>query len=156
MALIIDWEPFSSVWPEAIDLARAHFQEVEGSLTAKRPFNVNAEDMRKFDEAGIIRIITARIDGKLVGYTTITIMPDIESMGMTFGNQGAIYVAPGHQKLWLGSKMVDFAAAGAKALGCKYMLLHHRLLGRGVKMGALFRRKKAVPIKHEYFMWLAD
>lgn len=156
MSLVIAWEPFASMWPEGIELARAHFHEVEGPLAEKRPFKINADNMVRYNEAGILLVATARVDGKLVGYTTITIMPDVESMDMIFANQGAIYVAPEFAKLGLSSKMIDFAVAGAKAAGCKYVLLHHRLLGRGKKMGVLMRRKKAVPIKHEYYLWIGD
>lgn len=144
------------MWPDAIDLARVHFLEVEGPLAGNRPFKVNANEMQKYDEMGVIRCVTARLAGKLIGYATFSIMPDVESMDLVFANQGAIYASPLHAKLNLCSKMLDFAIAGLKALGAKYVLLHHRLLGRGAKMGALLRRKKAVPIKHEYYLWIGD
>jgi hypothetical protein len=152
--LVIDWEPFASMWVEGKFLARAHFHEVEGELVENRPFNVDEQKMKELNEAGVIRIVTARVNGKLAGYTTFTIMPDIESMSLTCGNQGAIYVAPGNEKLNLSSKMIDFAISGMKASGCDYVLLHHRLLGRGVKMGSLFKRKRAVLIRHEYYLWV--
>lgn len=144
------------MWPDAIELARFHFHEVEGPLAEKRPFKVNADEMRKYDEMGVIRCVTARLSGRLIGYATFSLMPDVESMDLIYGNQGAIYVSPLYPKLNVCSRMLDFGISGLKALGAKYVLLHHRLLGRGARMGALLRRKKAIPIKHEYYLWIGD
>ena len=156
MGLLIGWEPFASMWPDAEPLALAHWSEVEGPLAEKRPCRLNVDMMNQAEAAGVLKVITARLDGQLLAYATFSIMPDIESMGLLLGNQGAIYASPGYAHLNLSSRMIDFAIEGLRALGVKPMLLHHRLLGRGKKMGVLFRRKKATPIKHEYYLWIGD
>lgn len=144
------------MWPDAEPLARAHFAEVEGDLAAKRPFSVHAETMQAMNEAGVLCIVTARLDGKLLAYCTWNVLPDIESWGTIIANQGAIYAADGFARYHLCKRMLDFSIAGLKAVGVHCLFLHHRTLGRGARLGSLFERFKAVMIKREYFLWIRE
>jgi hypothetical protein len=152
--VVFAWEPWASVWPEGEALAKAHFNEVEGMLAVKRPCRVNAPAMVEAERLGALRVVGARVLGRLVGYCTWTLMPDPESAGLIMANQGAIYVDP--QFAGIGYRMVTFALPGLKAAGADYALMHHRMLGRGARLGVWFRRLKATLIKHEYYLWLRD
>jgi hypothetical protein len=154
--LVIGWESWVSMWPDAEPLARAHFAEVEGRLAEKRSFNVHAETMQTMNEASVLRIVTARLDGRLIAYTTWNVIPDIESWGLVMANQGAIYGADGFANLNLCRRMLDFSIAELRAIGVDYLLLHHRMLGRGARLGALFGRFRAILIKREFFLWLKE
>jgi hypothetical protein len=152
--LSIAWEKWPAFWREAEPLLRAHFAEVEGELAIKRPFKVDAAMMRKLNDAGVLKIAGARVDGRLVGYLWFNVMPDIESAGLLMALQGPMYAKSGFAKFFLGSRMLDFCIAELKAMGVGPMFLHHRLRGRGQRLGVLFRRKKAIEIKHEYYLWI--
>ena len=69
-------------------------------------------------------------------------------------NQGAIYVDP--QVAGIGYRMVTFSLPGLKVAGADYALMHHRMLGRGARLGVWFRRLRATLITHEYYLWLRD
>ena len=150
----IAWETWASVWPEGDALARAHFGEVEGNLAEKRPYEVDERLMAEAEKYGVLRVVGARVAGRLVGYCTWSLMPDPESKGLVMANQGAIYVDP--RFAGLGYKMVAFSLPGLKILGADYALMHHRMLGRGARLWVWFKRLRAILIKHEYYLWLGD
>jgi hypothetical protein len=152
--VVIAWETWASAWPEGEALAKAHFSEVEGVLAEKRPCKIDEQAMIDAEKAGVLRVAGARVGGRLVGYCSWSLMPDIESKGLIVANQGAIYVDP--RFAGLGYRMLTFSLPGLKMAGADYALMHHRMLGRGARLGVWFRRLKAVLIKHEYYLWLRD
>jgi hypothetical protein len=152
--LVVGWESWASMWPDAEPLARAHYAEVEGQLALKRPFRVHVEAMQAINDAGILRLVTARLDGRLLAYCTWNVQPDVESWGLVMANQGAIYAADGFAGLNLCRRMLDFSIHELRAFGVDYLLLHHRMLGRGARLGSLFARIKAIFIKREFFLWI--
>jgi hypothetical protein len=152
--VVIAWETWASVWPEGDALARAHFGEVEGSLAEKRPYEVDAQLMVEAERCGALRVVGARVGGRLVGYCTWSLMRDPESRGLVMANQGAIYVDP--EFAGVGYKMVAFSLPGLKMFGADYALMHHRMLGRGARLWVWFKRLRATLIKHEYYLWLGD
>jgi hypothetical protein len=150
----IAWEPWSSVWPEGRPLAEAHFKEVEGNLALNRPCKIDERMMADAERVGALRVVGARVSGRLVGYCTWSLLPDPESQGLVMANQGAIYVDP--EFVGLGIKMVRFSFPGLRTAGASYALMHHRMLGRGARLWLWFKRLGAVLIKHEYYLWLGD
>lgn len=152
--VVFAWEPWASVWPEGEPLTKAHFNEVEGILAVKRPCKIDEQAMANAEKFGVLRIVAARVLGRLVGYCTWCLLPDPESKGLLMANQGAIYVDP--QFAGIGYRMVVFSLPGLKAAGADYVLMHHRMLGRGARLGVWFRRLRATLIKHEYYLWLRD
>jgi hypothetical protein len=151
---VIAWETWGSVWPEGEWLAKAHFSEVEGRLAEKRPCRIDERAMAEAERAGVLRVVGARVDGRLIGYCTWSLLPDPESKGLTMANQGAIYVDP--QFAGVGYRMVTFSLPGLRLFGADYALMHHRMLGRGARLWVWFIRLGATLIKHEYYLWLRD
>lgn len=155
--LVIAWESWESMWPDAEPLARAHYAEVEGHLAARKPFNINADAMRQLNEAGVLRIATARLYGRLLGYCTWNVVPDIESWGLVMANQGAIYALDGFPELKLCQRMIEFSIPDLRASGVHYLLLHHRTFGRGARLWMLFMRVfRAAFVKSEFFLWIGE
>lgn len=151
---VIAWERWVSMWPEAEVLAAAHFAEVEGDLAKQRPFGVRADVMEQLNELGVLRIVTARVAGRLVGYCTWNVSPDIESFGTLKADQGAIYVDPEFRGL--GYAMVKFGFVALRESGVEYVFMHHRMLGRGAGLRVWFERLGATLIQHTYFLWIGD
>lgn len=157
MSLVIGWEPFASMWPDAKDLITAHFNEVEGDLAINRPCGINHERLNSLDEMSVMRCATARAGGRLVGYMTWMLMPDVESFDTLMATQGGIYVAPDAPRsgmFGLSYYMLRFCIPALRFLGVKFLFLHHRLRGRGKNLGMLFKRFGATEIKHEYYLWI--
>lgn len=149
-------EPWDSFWPEADALAREHFAEVDGGVELHRPYKPDAARMRALSLMGLMRIYTARLDGKLVGYLTWMIMPDIESEGLVIAKQGAWFVTSKIKSQNIGYRLFERSIAELRLLGVQLMFPHHRLQGRGNGLGKFFRSFGAKEIQHEYSLWIGD
>lgn len=157
--IAIRWESFRTMWPDAKSLIAAHFNEVEGDLAEKRPCGIVSNTMTQLDDMGVMKCSTARIDGRLVGYMTWMLTPDLESNGTLKADQGGIYVSPEAPRagmFGLSYHMLKFCVPELRAMGVQFLFLHHRLLGRGKNLGVMFRRFGATEIKHEYYLWIGD
>lgn len=156
--LVIEPESWFDVWPEAEALANAHFAEVDGGVEPKRVFKLDCEVMGKMAAVGILQIISARLDGRLAGYCSWNVVPDVESEGLLIAQQGAWFVGREFEPLGLGlgRKMFRVAVEHLKSMGVQCMYPHHRTQGRGSRLGAFFVRLGAKEIQHTYSLWIGD
>jgi hypothetical protein len=154
--VVIGPERWDSLWPEADALFAEHFGEVDGGDEPERPYRLDEPLMRAMNATGQLRIITARVDGALAGYCMWQISKDVESAGATFAEHGPWFVRPCFAALLLGPKLFDASLDDLRSLGVRMAYPHHRLRGRGAKLGAFFRRRGAVEIQHTYSLRLAE
>ncbi len=152
--VIIEVEAFPSMWPEVNDLFSTHFEEVDGDVEPNRPYKLNVQAMMALHYSGIMKIISARVKGKLVGYITWNVTPDVESDGLLIAQQGAWYVSPDHEGF--GIRLFKTSIKELKKLGVQNIFPHHRLQGRGQRLGLLFQRMGAKEIQRTYSMWIGD
>ncbi len=148
-------EPFTSQWwAEAKSLAESHFEEVDGGVEPRRRFELDEDIMTAMERAGVIKILVARDNGKIVGYYTWQIATDVESKGLLIAQQGAFYVEPGHPSV--AHAMFERSVQELRALGVKCIFPHHRTQGRGDHLGRFFERRGAKKIQETYVMWIGD
>ena len=133
-------------------LAEAHFEEVDGGVEPRRPFKLDRNLMRAMDELGVLKLITARIKGEMVGYYTWEVGPDVESEGLLIAQQGAWYVKPNHPLV--AGRMFLMAVGILKAMGVKVIFPHHRTQGRGAHIGRFFEKMGAKRIQETYCLWI--
>ena len=149
----LSWQRF---WLEAEPLARAHFYEVDNGVDDRRTFGPRAEVMADMHQRGILRVIGARLDGKLVGYCSWNVLPDIESWGTPMAMQGAWYAKPEAKVFAVGHRMFKASTKLLKKLGVQYVFPHHRLQGRGADIGHYFAKLGGKPIQLSYFLWIGE
>jgi hypothetical protein len=154
--IVIGPERWATVWPEADVLFAEHFNEVEGELAVNRPYKLDEPAMRAMDAAGMLQICTARVDGVLAGYCMWQVAPDVESAGMLIAQHGPWFVRKQYAHLMLGPKLFDASIKYLRVIGVKNAFPHHRLLGRGAKLGAFFKRRGAIETQRTYSIWLGD
>ena len=152
--VVIGPEAWETMWPEVDALASEHFAEVEGDLARNRPYRLDEPAMRAAVARGHIRITSARVDGVLAGYCCWNISKDIESAGMLIATHGPWFVRNGFAQLALGAKLFDASIADLRSIGVKCAFPHHRTQGRGVKLGAFFKRRGAIETQRTYTLWL--
>lgn len=155
-SVVIGPESWDSVWPEIDALFAEHFSEVEGDLSDNRPYRLDEPAMCQMSTTGVLRITTARVDGVLAGYCMWQVMPDVESAGMLIATHGPWFVRKNYAHLMLGSKLFDASIEGLRSIGVKNAFPHHRLQGRGAKLGAFFRRRGAIETQRTYSLWLGE
>lgn len=146
-------EPWSlDLWAELRPLAESHFEEVDGDVEPNRRFDIDADLMQLIQDAGVLRLVTARQDGKLAGYFTWNVQPDVESKGLIVGMMGAWYVSPGHPRA-----AFDLFSASReilRAAGVQCIFPHHRVQGRGANLGRFFEHQGAKLIQKTYSLWI--
>lgn len=151
--LVVGPEPWGAeFWRDAKALAEAHFEEVDGGVDPRRRMDLDCEQMDAMATAGVLKIVTARHRGQMVGYFTWSIAHDVESKGLVAGFQGAWYVAPGHFSV--AARMFEASVVMMKDLGVDFILPHHRAQGRGANIGRFFQRRGAKKIQETYFLWI--
>ena len=153
--LTVGLEPWGDrFWGDAKTLAEAHFEEVDGGVEPRRRLRVNERVMQALSDTGMLQIVTARTNGRLVGYYTWNISEDVESEGLLIAQQGAWYVAPEHPRVAF--LMFHEAVRQLKGMGVKMIFPHHRTQGRGSHLGRFFIRQGAKEIQHTYSLWIGD
>lgn len=146
--LAIGFEKISDVWPELLGLA---LQE-QNEINEQRPFNPDWKSMRILNDQGIFQLLTARVDGRMVGYFTWLLDFDMESKGVLVVNQTAWFVEKGHPIV--GVKMLDRAISEFKRIGVEFAYFHHTVSGRGAKLGRLFESRGAKLLGYNYSLAL--
>jgi hypothetical protein len=147
MALDIKIEKVEDVWEDLHALARMEHDEVE---VGWRDFNPDWDSMKSLNRLGTFQVLTARIDGRMIGYLTWFVDFDIESKGTLIVNQAAWYVEPGHPIV--GVKMFDRAIQEFRRIGVKFAYLHHTNRGRGASLGRFFNKRGAEPLGYTYIL----
>lgn len=150
--LVIALEPWAAFWPDAEVLANAHFDEVDGGVEPNRPFKLDLAMMGMADLMGTLKIITARVAGRMVGYLTWNVQFDVESEGLLIALQGAWFVAPGFPKVAV--LLFDFSVKALRSMGVRCIFPHHRVQGRGANIGRFFKRRGAKKIQDGYCLWI--
>lgn len=154
----IAWEPLAPVSDEAAAMGAGHSVEVNGGALRGHPYKPNIPLMLQHEQAGSLRFMGARLNGRLVGYMIWTFVPDVESEGVMYADQGPWFVAdePAIRKLQIGRKMLNRALDDLSKAGIQSAQLHHQVHGRGAKLGALFVSMGAVEHQHRYMLWIGD
>jgi hypothetical protein len=144
--LVIGFEKVADVWQELERLARQEQIEIE----EQREFRPDWKSMVTLNGAGIFQVLTARVDGRMVGYFSWLLDFDMESKGTLIVNQTAWFVEKNHPIVAV--RMFDKAIAEFKRIGVEYAYLHHTIKGRGAALGRLFERRGAKLLGYNYIM----
>jgi len=147
-------EAFEAIWPAIRDLTRAHAKEVEPD-GSPRPFKLDVARIIQADRLGYMRWFTLRVDGEIYGYCSWNVSWDLESEGLPIATQGAWYVGEGAP--WGGAaKLFMVSLDELKKIGVQCVFPHHRLQGRGMRLGRFFQSLGAVPIQQTYMLWVGE
>lgn len=146
MTTYIEFEKVPDVWQELEALARVENDEVEDA----RPFRPDWQSMATLNKAGIFQVLTARVDGKMVGYFTWLLDFDLESKGTLIASQTAWFVEKGHPVTAV--RLFDRAISEFKRVGVEFAYLHHTVTGRGAALGHLFQRRGASLLGYNYIL----
>lgn len=133
-------------------LTPRHFEEVDGGVDSRRPFDPDWEMMLKLEDLGMFLFFSAKQGDELIGYLTWTIVPDLESRGLMVGNQGAWFVLPGFPRV--AHRLFGLSVITLQDRGVAYLLPHHRTQGRGEAIGGYFKFWGAKLIQQTHFLWI--
>ena len=120
---ISSWD---SIWPECEELMFEHWKEVRENKE-HLPFEVDVEGVRNLARLGLMRVIEAREDGRLVGYLIWFLTPALESAGNKVATMGPFYVEP--EAKGAGWKMWQLGLDLLRHLGVRVAYAHHSSFG---------------------------
>lgn len=146
------WEAFDSFWadPDCAPLCEAHYREADNVSR----FEPDVALLQQLEASGVFRVMTARLNGKLIGYLMWSLTVNAESIGQRIADQGAWYVAPG-APAGIAAKMLRRSITELRAAGIGSIHLHHPVQGRGARLGTLFQRIGARPTQHRWSLELS-
>lgn len=142
-------EKAADVWQEIDSLAKVEYDEVERGL---RPYGPDWESVKWLEQSGTLKILTARKNGRMIGYFTFMLDFDMESKGTLIANQCSWFVEEGH--FGVAARMFKWAVKEWKRLGVKFAYLHNAQRGRGKTLGKFFTRIGAVHVSNTYALRL--
>lgn len=128
-------EPFDNAYADAAELLKLHYAEI---APFKDLFKIkcNVVFYRKLEEAGTLRVVTARHDGRLVGYFVFVIARHPHYMDTLVANEDMKFLLPDYRG-GTGMRLIKFAEDMARAVGCKVILQRSKAKS---EHGPMYRR----------------
>ncbi len=135
MAVAIQREAFGDCFDEAIPLLRRHWQEI--AHYPDIPLDPDVAKYHALDDADALRVFTARLDGKLVGYAVFFVNRNLHYRSSVQAVQDVIYVDPDHRRSTIGLKLLRYCEDALRMEGVQAIYHHvkaaHPALGKIVE-----------------------
>lgn len=130
-------ETIAQSYEEAIPLLKKHYAEIAQHQDIA--LDVDIDMYRRVEDADMLRIYTARKDGKIVGYATFLISKNAHYRGSLQAKQDVFYVDPSHRGIFIGPKLIAYADAMLTVDGVQ-VVYHHQKLAHPT-LGVLLARE---------------
>lgn len=117
MSVTFQREPF---WPwleEAQPLLARHFDEIAENKALHPRLDLDFTRYKMLDAAGKLHVLTARDDGKLVGYYIAQVDHNLHYRHVVAGTDDAHYLAPEYRKGRTGIRLFIAAEAMMREIG---------------------------------------
>ena len=112
----VRWDNVGSCLADGVDaMLQADWAEVE-SDTDLIPYNPDWDRAFALERQGILKVLSARIGGKLIGLNSFMVMDYFHSKGVLHAFNDLIYVTPTHRGT-AGVRLIRAAEPMLKALG---------------------------------------
>lgn len=116
-------EKFREVVAEAAPLLEAHYYEI-GMYQDKIEYDPDIERYEDMDDAGFLHIVTARDDGKLIGYYVSLLMPHLHYKGTLYAYNDIVYIDQKYRGGITAARLFKFVEKELKELGVDVMTMH--------------------------------
>jgi GNAT superfamily N-acetyltransferase len=119
----ISHENFTNVKQDIQPLLELHWAETEPNQDTIK-LDPDWSEYFRLSEAGVLKIFTARNNGKLVGYCVVMISQSIHHKDHIFAGTDVVYVHPEFRKSSTGSDLIKFAENYCEENGASIMTLN--------------------------------
>jgi len=100
---------------ELSELYQDHYEEL--SVTKEFPLNPDYESYDRLAQAGMLRVITCRVDGNLAGYIIFFIQPHMHYKDCLTAFEDIYYISKPYRKGRIGIKLFQYAEEVLKGIG---------------------------------------
>lgn len=134
----IQEEPFATVWKDAESLMAEHCIAVGDEPDAWKAMNVPA--MLGLADRGAMLCITARCNGRLLGYLGSILSPSLLDARIMQATQLGPFVCQDAGRYGLGRRMTSAAIAAAESRGARQVHSRAGVRGDGPRLANVYRR----------------
>lgn len=132
-------EKFRDCFTEAIPLLEAHYEEI-ATNKEKKILDPDIERYHTLEDCGMLRIFTARDEGKLIGYFVSMVMPHLHYSSCIYAMNDILYVDPEYRGTTLAYRLFKGAIKDLKEnSNTDVMMIHmkvkHPFKGLLTKLG---------------------
>lgn len=110
-----------ALWDEVSPLLAKHWHEVAHWKDV--PLKPDREAYQRITDAGQLRVFTARVDGRLVGYLAIIIVGSLH-YSVRMAQQDVLFVDPSSRGTRIGVELIRYAHDALRADGVALLLQH--------------------------------
>jgi GNAT superfamily N-acetyltransferase len=146
--LMFQVEPFSAVIDEAVPLLQRHYEEIALNK-ATTPLAPDWSAYATLEAAGFLHIVTARDEGKLVGYSAYIVGQRNLHYDFQMAETDIFYLAPEYRKGMAGVALLKFSETSLRAIGVQRIVTKTKLSPEH-DLGPLLERLGFSPIERVY------
>jgi len=138
------------------DLLRQHHDEV-GEHGDTLGYDPDYDAARRMDQSGALHIVTAREDGRMIGYCVVDIGTSLEHRALLCATQRMWFVHRDHRHGRVGWRLMTETIRHLKERGVRQFYPHHRVGCLTERVGAkMMTRLGATPLELSYSLWIGD
>lgn len=140
------WERFSDIAREFPPLFERHWREIALNQD-KIKLDPLWDTYFKLDLAGVLRVLTVRSKGALIGYHFVLVLPHLHYAGTLVGETDMFWLDPAYRGGLTGYRLLRMVRDDLKAEGVKW---HKMAIKRHKPLTALMKRLGYTPIETVY------
>lgn len=148
-------EKFADFYPECLPLLAEHNGEI-GESENNMPLDIDVDGYAQMCAVGMLQLMTARKDGKLIGYCVFTIGNSLLSKNVLCGTQGPFFVTKQERATGTALRLYRESIKIMKQRGVKNVYPHHWMRGDSEKLGKYFEALGALPVERVYSLWIGE
>ena len=111
--------------PEMEKIFPEHYEEL--CVTKEYPYEPNYEAYRNLANAGMLRTITCRADGELVGYIIFIIAPHLHYKSCITASEDVYFIKKEYRRGRVGIRLFQYAEQVLKDRGINRIILHTKV-----------------------------
>jgi hypothetical protein len=153
--VVFAWERFHAIAREIAAPFAQHAAEVNVE-TAHIPIEPDWNRLLQLDLAGILHVLTARFEGRLVGYVVDFVLPSLQHASTLSAIVEGVWLDPVYRQGWTGYNLLKENDAGLRRLGARFArfeVTSHFAADRGT-LGLLLKRLGYKLVGHTYLRLL--
>lgn len=151
VALEFNWEPFSQIARELPPLFKRHWREVALNQDTI-PLDPSWDTYFNLELAGVLRVLTARSQGALVGYHFLLVLPHLHYNSTLSAQTDMFWLDPAYRSGLAGYRLLRIARDQLKAWGVKRHQINEKL--HRPSLGPLLARLGYAPAETSYLQVL--
>ena len=109
-------ERYSDVVPELATLYPEHYEELEGATSGGYDLDLDWNQYKNLDNAGMIQLVTCRSDGELIGYILYIVSRHLHVKTCLTAYEDIYFLRKQHRKGRTGIKLFQYAEQYLKSL----------------------------------------